>query len=154
MATKTLPDQVPQKLEVPPGHPNVPYVLQYLCGEIIYIPCSRSATRLLVTGKESDNAFAVVGSGGAQSDPIGFHYHNQAHDVFLCIKGQVNVWAGDQARTMNPGDFASAPPVGQVKPFDFPSPFYSQDKHLIDKRPCRKSYTNTRFWEIIPSFWV
>ncbi len=81
-----------------------------MCGEIIYIPCSRSATRLLVTGRESDDAFAVVGSGGAYSPPIGFHYHNDAHDVFLCIKGQVNVWAGDQARTMNPGDFASVPP--------------------------------------------
>ena len=101
---------ISQKLELPPGIPAQPYVLQSLCGEIIYIPCSRSATRLLVTGKESDNAFAVVGSGGAQSAPIGFHYHNDAHDVFLCIKGQVNVWAGDQARTLEPGDFASVPP--------------------------------------------
>lgn len=110
MATNGIKQQAPQNLELPPGRPAQPYVLHSLCGEIIYIPCSRSATRLLVTGEESDNAFAVVGSGGAQSAPIGFHYHNDAHDVFLCIKGQVNVWAGDQARTMNPGDFASVPP--------------------------------------------
>ena len=110
MATNGIKQQAPQKLELPPGRPAQPYVLHSLCGEIIYIPCSRSATRLLVTGKESDNAFAVVGSGGAQSAPIGFHYHNDAHDVFLCIKGQVNVWAGDQARTMSAGDFASVPP--------------------------------------------
>ena len=110
MATNSTNHNTAQKLELPPGKPSQPYVLQSLCGEIIYIPCSRSATRLLVTGKESDNAFAVVGSGGALSPPIGFHYHNNAHDVFLCIKGNVNVWAGDQARTLSSGDFASVPP--------------------------------------------
>lgn len=100
-----------QSLDIPPGHPGAAYVLPALCGEIIYIPCSKSATRLLVTGKETDNAFAVVGTGGAQSPPIGFHYHRQAHDVFLCLKGQVSVWANDKARTLSAGDFASVPPV-------------------------------------------
>lgn len=85
-------------------------MLPSLSGEVIYIPCSLSATRLLVTGKETNNAFAVVGSGGTHSAPIGFHFHRETHDVFLCLKGAVNVWAGDQARTMTPGDFASVPP--------------------------------------------
>lgn len=93
-----------------PGHPGQPYVLETLCGEVIYIPCSRSATRLLVTGKETDNAFAVVGTGGAAGDPIGFHFHRETHDVFLCLKGNVNVWAGDQCRTLGAGDLASVPP--------------------------------------------
>ena len=100
-------------VEVAPGHPGQPYVMSSLNGEIIYIPCSKSATRLLVTGKETDNAFAVVGSGGSQGDPIGFHFHKEAHDVFLCLKGSVNVWAGKKCRTMAPGDFASVPPVSQ-----------------------------------------
>lgn len=104
-AQKTL-----QHVNVAPGLPGQPYVLQSLAGEIIYIPCSRSATRLLVTGKETENAFAVVGTGGAQGDPIGFHFHRETHDVFLCLKGKVNVWANDQCRTMGPGDFASVPP--------------------------------------------
>lgn len=95
----------------PPGSPSFPYKLSSLCGEIIYIPCSKSATRLLVTGKETDNAFAVVGTGGTAADPIGFHYHRETHDVFLCLKGQVNVWAGEKCRTMSAGDFASVPPV-------------------------------------------
>ena len=85
-----------------------------LNGEIIYIPCSKSATRLLVTGKETDNAFAIVGSGGSEGYPIGFHYHREAHDVFLCLKGAVNVWANETARTMGPGDFASVSPVSTV----------------------------------------
>ncbi|KAK4947788.1 hypothetical protein LTR10_013296 [Elasticomyces elasticus] len=97
-------------VKVAPGHPGQPYILPSLGGETIYIPCSKSATRLLVTGKETDNAFAVVGTGGAQGDPIGFHYHRETHDVFLCLKGKVNVWANDQCRTMESGDFASVPP--------------------------------------------
>lgn len=100
---------LPRKL--PPSEPGKAYTLQSLCGEIIYIPCSKSATRLLVTGKESENAFALVGSGGSEGAPIGFHYHREAHDVFLCLTGSCNVWAGDQCRTMKPGDFASVPPV-------------------------------------------
>lgn len=67
--------------------------------------------RLLVTGKETDNAFAVVSTGGQKDKPIGFHYHREAHDVFLCLKGELNIWANDKARTLGPGDFASVPPV-------------------------------------------
>jgi len=100
-----------QELSQPAGVPGQVYQLAALSGEIIFIPCSNSATRLLVTGKETNNAFAVVGSGGTASAPIGFHFHRETHDVFLCLKGQVNVWCGDKARTMNPGDFASVPPV-------------------------------------------
>ncbi|KAK4894620.1 hypothetical protein LTR27_007262 [Elasticomyces elasticus] len=102
-----------QQLEtrsVPPGVPGKPYVIQSQDGEIIYIPVSKSATRLLITGKETENAFAVVSSGGSQSPPIGFHYHRETHDVFLCLSGSVNVWAGEQCRTMSGGDFASVPP--------------------------------------------
>ncbi|KXT16290.1 hypothetical protein AC579_465 [Pseudocercospora musae] len=103
-------DTVLRATDLPPGVSGKPYVISSQDGEIVYIPLSKSATRLLVTGKETDNAFAVVGSSGSQSDPIGFHYHAKTHDVFLCLKGNVNVWANDEARTMGPGDFASVPP--------------------------------------------
>ncbi len=102
--------QLLEPVKLPPGRPGQAYVLSSLCGEIIYIPCSKSATRLLVTGRETDDAFAVVGTGGAQGDPIGFHFHREVHDVFLCLKGSLNVWANDQCRTLGPGDFASVPP--------------------------------------------
>lgn len=96
---------------LPPGQPGKVYKLESYSGEVIYIPCSKSATRLLVTDKESENEFAVVSAGGSADRPIGFHYHREAHDVFLCIQGRINVWAVDQARTLEPGDFASVPPV-------------------------------------------
>jgi quercetin dioxygenase-like cupin family protein len=103
-------DSSVQSRELPPYAPGKPYVISSQDGEIIYIPLSKSATRLLVTGKETEDAFAIVGSGGSHGDPIGFHYHREAHDVFLCLQGAINVWAGDQCRTMGPGDFASVPP--------------------------------------------
>lgn len=99
-----------QPQELPPYAPGKPYVISSQDGEIIYIPLSKSATRLLVTGKETEDAFAIVGSGGSAGDPIGFHYHREAHDVFLCIQGSINIWADDQCRTLGPGDFASVPP--------------------------------------------
>lgn len=99
-----------QPSKTPPGKPGQPYVLEYLCGEVLYIPCTKSSFRLLVTGRETDNAFAVLGQGGIGNDPIGFHYHRDAHDIFLVVKGKINVWAGDQCRTLEPGDYASVPP--------------------------------------------
>lgn len=101
----------PLAATLPPGRPGEPYIISTQDGEIIYIPLSKSATRLLVTGKESDDAFAIVSSGGSQSDPVGFHYHREAHDVFLCLQGNVNIWANDECRTLSSGDFASVPPV-------------------------------------------
>jgi quercetin dioxygenase-like cupin family protein len=103
-------------LTTPPNEPGKAYALQSFCGEIIYIPHSKSAMRLLVTGKESENAFAIVGTGGSEGDPIGYHYHREAHDVFLCLEGRVNVWSGETGRTMFPGDFASVPPVRPPSP--------------------------------------
>ncbi|KAL2847080.1 RmlC-like cupin domain-containing protein [Aspergillus pseudodeflectus] len=99
-----------QTSTTPPEEAGKAYALQSLCGEIYYIPFSKSAMRLLVTGKVSDGAIALVSTGGSGGDPIGFHYHREAHDVFLCLKGHVNVWVNDQARTMGPGDFTSVPP--------------------------------------------
>ncbi|KAL3484195.1 RmlC-like cupin domain-containing protein [Aspergillus germanicus] len=99
-----------QTSTTPPEEAGKAYALESLCGEIYYIPFSKSAMRLLVTGKVSDGTIALVSTGGSGGDPIGFHYHREAHDVFLCLKGHINVWANDQAHTMGPGDFASVPP--------------------------------------------
>ena len=100
-----------EKLTTPPGKPSQPYIIPCYSGELWTIPTSNSTMRLLVTGKESNNAFAVVGTGGTFDGPIGFHFHKEAHDVFLCLQGKINVWANDKARSLYPGDFASVPPV-------------------------------------------
>lgn len=104
-----------QQLELPPGEQHA-YTMPPLSGEVIYLTASKSVMRLLVTGKESANAFAVVGASGSEDAPIGFHYHREAHDCFLCLKGKVTLWAGDQARTLEPGDYCSVPPVSSSFP--------------------------------------
>ncbi|EON60793.1 hypothetical protein W97_00002 [Coniosporium apollinis CBS 100218] len=98
-------------LTQPPGKPDEPCVLFFLGCGLIVIPTSNSVMRLIVTGEETGNAFCIVGTGGTSLDPIGFHYHRQAHDIFLCLKGEVNVWANDESRTLTPGDLASVPPI-------------------------------------------
>lgn len=122
-----------QPQSLPPSAPGKPYIISTQDGEILYIPLSKSATRLLVTGKETDDAFALVGSGGSHGDPIGFHYHNDAHDVFLCLQGRVNIWADDQCRTLGEGDFASVPPV---RPAHRP-PCSSPISHLTNHSPAQ-----------------
>ncbi|TVY82325.1 Quercetin 2,3-dioxygenase [Lachnellula suecica] len=99
-----------EHLTTPPGKTAQAYVLPCYSGELWTIPTSNSTMRLLVTGKETDNAFAILGTGGTFDKPIGFHFHKEAHDVFLCLKGKINVWANDKARSLGPGDFASVPP--------------------------------------------
>jgi mannose-6-phosphate isomerase-like protein (cupin superfamily) len=109
--TSSTPTMAPiPTLLAPPGK-STPYTIPAFSGELITIPTSNSTMRLLVTGAETANAFAVVGTGGTQDDPIGFHFHREAHDVFLCLKGSISVWANDKARSLGPGDFASVPPV-------------------------------------------
>jgi hypothetical protein len=103
-------------LSTPPGDPSTAYHIPCYSGELWTIPTSNSTMRLLVTGNETNNAFAVVGTGGTYDNPIGFHYHNEAHDVFLCLKGSLTIWANDKARSLGPGDFASVPPVSLAIP--------------------------------------
>lgn len=101
---------MPPTLTTPPGSVE-PYKLPCYTGELWTVPTSNSTLRLLVTAKETNDAFAVVTCGGTYDKPIGFHYHREAHDVFLCLKGKLNVWANDKARSLEEGDYADVPPV-------------------------------------------
>ena len=61
------------RLNQPPST-TTPYLLPSFSGELWTIPTSNSVMRLLVTGKETANAFAVVSTGGTYDKPIGFHF--------------------------------------------------------------------------------
>ncbi|EXK40950.1 hypothetical protein FOMG_04515 [Fusarium oxysporum f. sp. melonis 26406] len=120
---------------VPPGKPDEAYIVPYLEGHVVDIPSSASVIRVMVTAKETNNTFALVTAGGSEGDPIIFHYHNEAHDVFLCTQGQMNVWANDQGRTLDPGDMASVPP-GVIHRYQILG-------------------THTEFWgPIVPADWI
>jgi mannose-6-phosphate isomerase-like protein (cupin superfamily) len=89
---------------------STPYILPAYEGEAITIPGTKATFRILASALETTGAMSVFGQDGTLADPPGFHYHNHAHDVFMCTKGRLKIWAGDKCRVLYPGDFAYVPP--------------------------------------------
>lgn len=87
------------------------YIIDQLEGERVTIPGSKGVFRILASSKQTNGGIAVFSSGAALSDAPGFHWHQEAHDVFLVTKGFLKLWNGDKCRIMGPGDFAYVPPV-------------------------------------------
>ncbi|KAG9238744.1 cupin domain protein [Amylocarpus encephaloides] len=86
------------------------YVIPQLEGEMISIPGSKSVCRVLTSAIQTNGAMSVFSSGSVLADAPGFHHHNEAHDVFLVVKGYLKLWNGDKCKILGPGDFASVPP--------------------------------------------
>ena len=73
-------------------------------GEMVYT---------LAGGTETAGAFGILLADSPQArGPIPMHYHEREYDTWLCTRGKLRVWAGDQSRVLRPGDF------GYVKPYD------------------------------------
>lgn len=98
-----------------PPEERTSYIIDQLEGERISIPGSKGVFRILASSKQTNNRIAVFSSGAVLSDAPGFHWHDEAHDVFLVTKGFLKLWNGDKCRIMGPGDFAYVPPVSVVK---------------------------------------
>ncbi|KAL4933074.1 uncharacterized protein BDV17DRAFT_279347 [Aspergillus undulatus] len=101
--------------ETPPPNDNEngncnPYIIPQLSGERLTIPGSKGAFRILASSKQTNGLMAVFQSGAVLSDAPGFHYHNQAHDVFLVTKGFLKLWNGGKCRVLGAGDFGYVPP--------------------------------------------
>ncbi|KAL4951404.1 hypothetical protein BDW69DRAFT_196467 [Aspergillus filifer] len=94
----------------PPPTAGEAYIIPQLSGERLTIPGSKGAFRILASSKQTNGLMAVFQSGAVLSDAPGFHYHNEAHDVFLVTKGYLKLWNGPKCRIMGPGDFAYVPP--------------------------------------------
>lgn len=127
-ATSDLPDV--SKLKVSSGQESIPvlttppdertsYIIDQLEGERITIPGSKGVFRILASSKQTQGGIAVFSSGAVLSDAPGFHWHKEAHDVFLPTKGFLKLWNGDKCRIMGPGDFAYVPPVSTFLPFRY-----------------------------------
>ncbi len=102
----TLPERSPL-IELP-GEPR-PYVLRSGDGRAHLL--IDQVGRVLVGAEESRGALSYTVLDGPKGGPIPFHFHAAEHDFFFCHRGQVQVWAGEQSRILNPGDFASVPPT-------------------------------------------
>ncbi|KAF3765404.1 RmlC-like cupin [Cryphonectria parasitica EP155] len=96
-------------LSTPPDKRSA-YIIDQLEGERITIPGSKGVFRILASSKQTQGGIAVFSSGAVLSDAPGFHWHAEAHDVFLPTKGFLKLWSGDKCRIMGPGDFAYVPP--------------------------------------------
>ncbi|CAK7205299.1 hypothetical protein SEUCBS139899_008068 [Sporothrix eucalyptigena] len=97
------------KQNTPPDS-RTSYILRQLEGERLTIPGSKGVFRILASSKQTNGGIAVFTSGATLSDAPGFHWHQEAHDVFLVTKGFLKLWNGDKCRIMGPGDFAYVPP--------------------------------------------
>ncbi|KAH6683594.1 cupin domain-containing protein [Plectosphaerella plurivora] len=93
-----------------PPDARTSYIIDQLEGERITIPGSKGVFRILASSKQTNGGIAVFSSGAVLSDAPGFHYHEEAHDIFIVTKGFLKLWNGDKCRIMGPGDFAYVPP--------------------------------------------
>ena len=55
---------IPQT-RLPPGKPDETFIIPYLEGDVVEFPAGESVVRMLVTGKETNNAFALVSADGS-----------------------------------------------------------------------------------------
>ncbi|CAJ0552495.1 Ff.00g005730.m01.CDS01 [Fusarium sp. VM40] len=101
---------MPIPIHTTPPPSRVSYIIQQLEGERLSIPGSKGTFRILASAKQTDGRMSVFQSGAVLSDAPGFHYHKEAHDVFMVTKGFLKLWNGDKCRVMGPGDFAYVPP--------------------------------------------
>lgn len=74
--------------------------------------------RALAGTEETTGAMSVMTALGPAGRPIPLHYHEKEHDYFLCVRGRMQVWAGEESRILTPGDVASVPP-GVVHAYQF-----------------------------------
>ncbi|KAL2129165.1 hypothetical protein VTI74DRAFT_8159 [Chaetomium olivicolor] len=60
-------------------------IIDQLEGERLTIPGSKGVFRILASSKQTNGGIAVFSSGAVLSDAPGFHWHAEAHDVFLKV---------------------------------------------------------------------
>lgn len=107
-----------QRQNEPATTAGTSYIIPSYEGERMTIPGSKGVFRILASAAQTNSKIAVFTSGAVLSDAPGFHYHNEAHDVFLVTKGYLKLWNGDECRILGPGDFAYVPPVRLSRPYE------------------------------------
>lgn len=67
--------------------------------------------RILADTDQTNGAFgAVVCEATLDRQAIPMHWHEREHDTWLCTRGRLQVWKGNESRILTPGDFAYVPP--------------------------------------------
>jgi hypothetical protein len=77
--------------------------------------------------------------------------NREAHDVFICTKGSLQVWAGEKSRVLYPGDVASVPPVLSIHlPFDQGSDFGKGTRHSFHLLQAQTEFLGL----VVPGNWI
>jgi quercetin dioxygenase-like cupin family protein len=98
----------PSPVTTLPGEP-IPYVIEAGSGRAHVL--LGEVARALVGAEESGGAMSVMALDGPQADrPIPLHYHDNEYEFFYCLRGAVQLWADDESRVLQPGDFGYVPP--------------------------------------------
>ncbi len=123
------------KLTAAPGGP-VPFVLAASEGERMI--AGDQVYTILGNSTHSNGAFIALLTEGPIGMPIPRHRHERVTELFHCLNGQMEMFAGDGFLTLDPGDFLHVPPktahsfqlkkhdtrfLGFVTPGDF-EPFF------------------------------
>ena len=91
-----------------PGEPS-PYVIEAGSGRAHVL--LGEVGRALVGAEESGGAMSVMALDGPRADrPIPLHYHDHEYEFFYCLRGAVQLWADEESRILQPGDFGYIPP--------------------------------------------
>jgi len=91
---------------LPPG--CTPYVLP--AGESATSVVFGQAVRIQAGEEQTNGAFTICTVVGPKAGPIPQHYHNDEHDTFVCLRGELQLWADAQSRVLTRGGFGNVPP--------------------------------------------
>jgi quercetin 2,3-dioxygenase len=98
----------PQPVTVLPGE-AVPYVIEAGSGRAHVL--LGEVGRAVVGAEESGGAMSVMALDGPRAErPIPLHYHDHEYEFFYVLRGAVQLWADEQSRVLQPGDFGYIPP--------------------------------------------
>jgi quercetin 2,3-dioxygenase len=69
--------------------------------------------------EQTAGRFSLIGNAGPRGPrPIPMHYHQFEHEMFMPIRGRMQLWVDGVSRILGPGDFGSVP-AGVVHAYHF-----------------------------------
>jgi quercetin dioxygenase-like cupin family protein len=68
---------------------------------------------------QTNGQFSLIGNAGPRgARPIPMHFHEHEHEMFMPIRGTMQLWVAGESRILRPGDFGSVP-EGVVHAYHF-----------------------------------
>ena len=97
------------------------YILRHGESRITNLVAGQMVRTLADTASTKGGFGAVVLESTIDRQPIPLHYHEKEHDTWLCTRGRLRVWCGDESRILTDGDFAYVQP-GDIHSYQCLSP--------------------------------